>query len=47
MEFDSPYDFVSLEKAPQSVSLSLEELDSILELDVVDTVPPPLNSTVN
>lgn len=43
MEFESPYDYLAPEKAPKVIDLTLEELDTILEVDVVNTVPPPTN----
>lgn len=46
MEFESSYDYLACAKAPQVVDLTLEELDTILEVDVVNTVPPPINSTI-
>ena len=32
---------------PIELELTLEELDAILEIDVVDSVPPNPNSTLN
>jgi hypothetical protein len=46
MEFDSPADFATVITTPATLDLSLEELDAILEVDVVGTVPPQINSTV-
>jgi hypothetical protein len=43
MEFDSPSDFATVSTAPVTLDLSLEELDAILEVDVVNTVPPQTN----
>ncbi|WP_265595452.1 hypothetical protein [Verrucomicrobium sp. BvORR106] len=43
MEFDSPADFTTVAAVPAKLDLSLEELDAILEVDVVNTVPPLTN----
>jgi len=41
MEFDSCSTFSPALKEPEvDLELSLEELDSILEVDVMDTIPP-------
>lgn len=44
MEFDSPADFTTVAAVPAKLDLSLEELDAILEVDVVNTVPPLTNN---
>ncbi|WP_265592583.1 hypothetical protein [Verrucomicrobium sp. BvORR034] len=43
MEFDSPADFATVATSPVMLDLSLDELDAILEVDVVNTVPPLTN----
>ncbi len=40
MEFESYANFKAIEPAPETLDLSLEELDAILELDIVATVSP-------
>ncbi|HSJ00853.1 MAG: hypothetical protein ACAI34_25565 [Verrucomicrobium sp.] len=43
MEFDSPSDFTTVATSPATLDLSLDDLDAILEVDIVATVPPQIN----